>query len=141
MRFLRNPKLLGWLPLACVLLGVGVLGAIRDNRYGGDIVWAGNYQAGLRVARKTHKPVLLCFHAPGCGWCDKLDAETFTDPKVVECAKRYICVRVESDVDTEVVRNYGVTEFPTVLLLDSSGNLQREIKGYIPPDRFADALR
>src|SRR5262249_43880076 len=99
MRIWKNSKLMGWLPLCCALLGAGVLGAIRDSHYGGDITWVGNYQAGLKLARAMHKPLLLCFHTSGCGWCQKLDAETFTDPKVVERSNHYVCVRVESDVD------------------------------------------
>src|SRR5689334_9402657 len=106
MRIWKNSKLIGWLPLICALLGAGVLGAIRDSHYGGDITWAGNYQAGLQLARKAHMPLLLCFHAPGCGWCEKLDSETFTDPNVVERSKRYVCVRVESDIDADVVQRY-----------------------------------
>lgn len=141
MRILKNPKVLGWLPLLCALLGVGVLGAIRDNRYGGELTWVGSYAEGVRLAQKTHRPLLLCFHAPGCGWCEKLDAETFTDPRVVERAKRFICVRVESDLDPEVVRNYGITEFPTVLLTDSNGTTRNAITGYVPPDRFAADLQ
>ena len=141
MRFLKSPNIIGWLPLCCALLCVGVLGAFRDNHYGGDISWAGNYQIGAQTARKTHRPMLLCFHTPGCGWCEKLDAETFTDPKVVELSSRYICVRLESDVDAQIVQKYGITQYPTVLLTDPEGRLLHEITGYVPPPRFAESLR
>ncbi|HLK57379.1 MAG TPA: thioredoxin fold domain-containing protein [Chthonomonadaceae bacterium] len=138
---MKSSKYIGWLPLCCALLCAGVLGAIRDNRYGGDIAWAGSYQAGVQLAQKTHRPLLICFHAPNCGWCDKMDAETFTDPRVVERSKRYVCVRIESDVDADLVQRYGVISFPTILLTDPNGKSQHEITGYIAPESFAAALK
>jgi thioredoxin-related protein len=130
-----------WLPPLALLLGVGVLGAMRENRAGGELAWASNFEAGSKLARQTHKMMLLSFHAPGCGWCEKLDAETFTDPQVVELSRRFVCVRLESDLDDEVAQRYTVFEYPMTLITDPQGRTMAQLPGYIPPDRFGAVLR
>ena len=134
-------RLKGWGFPALVLLGSGVLGAVRDTRYGGDIVWARDYRSGLELARQAHKPLLLSFRDPGCDWCAKLDAETFTDSDVVTLSHRYVCVLVESDVDSDVVSQYGVMKYPMTLLVDPQGRPLFRLSGYLPPDRLAPVLR
>ncbi len=135
------PRLFGWLPLLAVLLGVGVLGAIRENRIVTEPTWLHSYEAGLRLAQRTHRPLLLSFHTPGCSWCAKMDAETFTDPQVVELSRRFVCVLLQSDTDPEALHRYNVTEFPTTLLTDPQGHLLSATTGYVPATELLPALR
>jgi thiol:disulfide interchange protein DsbD len=137
---MRKGFLVGWVLPALLLLGVGVLGAIRSDHPGGDIPWTTDFQSAGRQAQQTHRPMLLSFHTPGCVWCDKMDAETFTDSKVVALSRHYICVRLESDVDGAVCSRYRIFDYPTTLILDSQGHEQARLSGYIPPERFATAL-
>jgi thioredoxin-related protein len=134
-------KFVGWIPLLAALLCVGVLGAIRENHFQSDIGWAKNYEAGLEQARRTHKPLLLCFHEHGCDWCRKMDAETFTDARVIELSHRFVCVRLESDVDAAVMARYGVQEYPMTLIADPQGKEQARLPGYLSPDRFIRVLQ
>lgn len=131
----------GWIVPMLLLLGVGVLGAIRGVRTGGDIAWASSFDSGLTQAKQAKKPVMVSFHMPGCGWCRKLDAETFTDAKVLELSRRFVCVRVDSDVDPAVVAKFQVMEFPMTLVLDAHGKELTRFSGYVPPDRFAEVLK
>ncbi len=135
----RRLKVRLW--LAALLLGVGLLGALREDRPGGDVTWANSYEAGLALARQSGKPLLFSFHTPGCGWCQKLDAETFTDPTVVDLTRQFVCVRLDSDVDIAAVARYQVMEYPTTLFADARGKELARLTGYLPPDRFAPALR
>lgn len=127
--------------MLAVLCGVGIMGAVRDIRAGGDVAWAGAYPVGLRRAQQAHKPLLLSFRTPDCGWCEKLDAETFTDPTVVDLTHRCVCVRVESEVDTALIQKYHVSEFPLTLLLSPEGKPLLRIPGYVPPGSFVPLLR
>lgn len=130
-----------WLPLLALFLGVGVLGAIRESRAGGDIAWAKDYPAGLALAQKTGKPLLLSFHSPDCGWCKKMDAETFTDPQVLDLSYRFLCVRLDSELDSKIVAQYHVLDFPQTILADEHGRVLLKVPGYIPPEQFASLLR
>lgn len=137
---MRKQSLVGWVLPMVLLLGTGLLGAIRGDRPGGDIPWASDFQTAAALARRTHRPLLLSFHTPGCGWCAKLDAETFTDKRVVALSKRYVCVRLDSDVDAALCVRYVVLDYPTTLLLDPDGRELARLTGFIPPERFAPAL-
>ena len=143
MRRMRGvpAKWVGWIPLLGALLCVGILGAIRENHFQSDIGWAKNYEAGLEQARQTHKPLLLCFHTPGCEWCHKMDAETFTEPKVIELSQRFVCVRLDSEMDAAVAARYDVQEYPTTLIADPQGKDLARLSGYLSSDRFTRVLQ
>src|SRR5438105_4677133 len=127
MRALLKPKLFGWLPLLALLAGVAMLGAIRESRIVSDVAWAPGCEAGLQQARQSHRPLLLSFHTPGCDWCAKMDAETFADPQVVELARRFVCIRLNSDMDAPLATRYHVLSFPTIILADSQGKPLTEV--------------
>ena len=136
----RRRRLTGWIVPLFLMIGVGVLGAMRGARTGGDIVWASSFEAGVKQARESGKPLLISFHTPGCGWCRKLDAETFTDAKVLELSRRYVCVRADSDVDEDVVRRFRVLEYPMTLILSPKGTEIARFPGYVPPALFAKTM-
>src|SRR5579871_2047744 len=137
---MRKGIVVGWILPVMLLLGVGLLGAIGGDRPGGDIPWATDFQTGAELARRTHRPLLLSFDTPGCDWCAKLDAETFTDSRVVALSRRYVCVRLDSDVDGALCARYGVFDYPATLLLAPKGRELARLSGFIPPERFAPAL-
>ncbi|HEV2472897.1 MAG TPA: thioredoxin family protein [Chthonomonadales bacterium] len=127
----------GWLPILFLLLSVGVLGAIREERSGGEICWSTGYRAAEASARRSGRPLLLSFAAPGNGWCEKMDAETFNDPAVIRLCSHYICARIENDINPELVSRYRVTAYPTTVLISPSGSILARRSGYTPPTQFA----
>ncbi len=140
-RLLLNPKWIGWLPLLAVLFGAGVLGAIRENRIVTEPAWIRSYQAGLSLAQRSHRPLLLSFHTPGCSWCAKMDAETFTDPAVVDLSRNFVCVLIDSETEMPTVIHYNVTDFPTTLLTDPQGHILSSTAGYVPASELLPSLR
>lgn len=127
--------------MLALFLAVGVMGAMRESRGGADILWAPHYEIASEQARQTNKPMLLSFRTPGCGWCKKMEAETFADPQVAELSRRFVCARLDSDWDGKVISRYHVLEYPTLILTNSQGKVLLELPGYIPPDQCARALR
>ncbi len=134
-------KFRGWFPFFILLFGVGMLGAMRENRAGGDVTWASSYEMGRTFAKRTHRPILLSFHTPGCGWCAKMDTETFTDPAVVDIMKKYVCVRVDSDQNPGLISKYKVVSYPLTLIVNPEGNTLLSIPDYTPPDQFTPILK
>jgi thioredoxin-related protein len=123
------------------LIGAGVLGAIRDYRYGGDLVWAPGYAAGLAMAQSTRRPMLISFHSSACDWCRKMDAETFTDSHVVTLSHAYVCVRIDALRDPELIQKFHVTEFPVTLIADDHGQTLEHLDGYTNGAELSNALR
>lgn len=124
-----------------LLFGSGLMGALRGAHLGGDVNWAPDYAAALQQARQAHRPLLFSFHSPDCGWCAKMDAETFTDPQVVKLSHDFICVRLDSEIDGVRAAHYQVIAYPTTLLTDEQGRVLVRLTGYTPPDRLAYLLR
>ena len=140
MRSHRRGQIKGGLLLTTLFLGAGALGAIRESHIRTDIAWSRSFEAGMAQARRNREALLISFQAPDCGWCEKLGAETFTDPLVIDLSRRFICVRVDREVDSALVARYGITAFPTTLVLDPQGRTLARIPGYLPADRFAPLL-
>lgn len=100
------------------------------------IDWKYNLQDALKSAKVQHKPIMIDFYTDWCGWCKKLDSDTYSDPKVNAAAKKFICVKINAEKEPNLANKYGVSGFPTIIFLDSNGAVLSKIPGYLPPDRF-----
>jgi thioredoxin-related protein len=124
-----------------LLLGSGVLGAVSEVGAGGEIAWVPDFASAHRMALQQHRPLLLSFYTPGCLWCAKLNAETFSDPDVVKLSNSFVCVRLDSDFNGALCTRYGVLQHPTTLLLSPAGRVFARVPGYLSPERFVSLLR
>jgi len=111
-----------------------VLALILPQAYA--INWRYNLDDAIRVAKGQNKPIMADFYTEWCGWCKKLDSETYSDSKVSAAAGKFICVKINAEKQPDVANKYGVSGYPTVIFLDSSGNSLLKIPGYLPPDKF-----
>ena len=95
------------------------------------------------ISNNQDKLVLLDFETDWCVWCDRLDADTYTDERVIEFAKQNLIskkIDAEKDSGPEQKKKYRVRGYPTILLLDTDGNEIDRIVGYRPPDEFLNEL-
>ena len=142
MRFkhLRKPnkaRVLGWgLPLL-LLVGVGILGAVRGGQTGSDIAWQPDIAQAQTFALRVHRPLMLEFHTQGCEWCAKMEAETFSDPRVVELSRRFVCIRLDGEMEPTLAAQYGIHEYPTTVFAAEDGRVLGKQSGYVPPADFA----
>ena len=96
------------------------------------------------ISNNQNKLVLLDFETDWCVWCDRLDADTYTDERVIEFAKQNLIskkIDAEKDSGPEQKIKYRVRGYPTILLLDTDGNEVDRIVGYRPPDEFLNELK
>lgn len=78
-----------------------------------------------------------------CGWCRKLDKETFTDPEVVAATKNLVAIRLNPETQqdgAELARRYGIDGFPVVLFLRPDGAVAGRLDGYYPPRAFLEKM-
>lgn len=112
-----------------------------------------SYDAGLAKARKENKPIIIDFTASWCGWCKKMERETFSDPRVIRYMREtYVPIKVWGDDTTRAAmvshngermtqqilssRVYAVRGYPTFWFLDSQGGRIGPQSGYRGPDQF-----
>lgn len=92
--------------------------------------WMSNLTDGLRDAKAKKKPVMADFYTDWCGWCKKLDKDTYSDPKVAALAEKFICVKVDGEKYPDLVSKYGISGYPTIVFLDMDGKEVGRIVGY-----------
>lgn len=129
------------MPLAVCLVVALILGASCAKDKGeapaaNAVNWLASFDAAMATARDKNLPVMVDFYTDWCGWCKRLDSDTYVDGQVVAAARGFVSVKVNADVDRATATRYGITGFPTILFVDSMGNEIHRIVGYRPPQAF-----
>ncbi|MFA6715983.1 MAG: thioredoxin family protein [Victivallales bacterium] len=102
--------------------------------FASDKEWMTDLDAAMKSAAKTGKPILVDFSGSDwCGWCIRFDREVFSKKIFKDFAqKNLILVLIDfpnrkkqppaqKKKNEALAVKYKVTDFPTVLLLDSKG--------------------
>jgi len=120
--------------ISLLLFFIAALVLILPQAYAID--WKYNFQDALKLAKSQHKPIMVDFYTDWCGWCKKLDSDTYSDPKVKAAAEKFVCVKINAEKEQALTSKYAIAGFPTIVFLDRDGNLISKITGYLPPDKF-----
>lgn len=105
--------------------------------------WAGDFETARKTAAVENRLLMVSFYTDWCGWCKRMDQETFTNEKVIKLAGQFVPVKVNAEKEgVALARKYkpSINGFPTILFLDQSGEIIGRIRGYTPPELFADSL-
>lgn len=105
----------------------------------GKIQWFTNYQEAAQKAKSEKKPLFLFFTGSDwCGWCKKMESEILSTPDFSNAAgSRFVFVMLDfpmnqtlppdvSEQNNQLKQKYGVTGYPTVIILDSNENFVAE---------------
>jgi thioredoxin-related protein len=109
-----------------------------------DSSWLTSVPKATAQAKKENKLVLLDFTGSDwCGWCKKLDSETFSKSAFTDYAKKNL-VLVEVDFPSQkqqtaelktanqaLQAKYGVDGYPTLILLKPDGTVLWKQPGYL----------
>ena len=102
-----------------------------------EVNWLYDYDQALSRAKDENKPILVDFYTNWCGWCKKLDAETYGNEAVaVLLNKSFICLKVNAEKHVDLANEYDVLGYPTIVFLSTGGEEIGRIVGYEPPDKF-----
>ncbi len=98
--------------------------------------WLTDFEKAKKEAAERNLPILADFAGSDwCGWCMKLDKEVFSTGEFKDYAKGNLVLfladfprgrqlpEAESKQNQELAEKYGIEGFPTVLLIDSKGNV------------------
>lgn len=105
----------------------------------GKVPWfQGTFEQALEAARTKKQFILIDFWTDWCGWCKKLDKDTYSDASVVKSLEDVICLSIdaESETGSVVAKRFKIEGYPAIFVLDSSGIAQDLIGGYLPADEF-----
>jgi thioredoxin-related protein len=68
-----------------------------------------SFEDAYQLNKKKQKKIFIDVYTDWCGWCKKMDAETFTNPVIVEyMSKNFYCVKLDAERKDTVIID-GVT--------------------------------
>jgi thioredoxin-related protein len=139
------------LPFA--ILALLSLAAPRPACAAGRLQWQA-WDAGLREAGKSRRPVLVDVYTDWCGWCKRMDRDVYAKPEVQEyLAKKFVTVRLNAEASDaaryegrawtsrSLASRFRVSGYPTTIFLRANGEHLANLPGYIAADRFMLLLR
>ena len=97
----------------------------------------------LARAKDQNKLVLADMSAIWCSTCQKLDKQVFASEAVQrEINERFVYSRTEYDSEEgeAFMSRYGVSGFPTVLILDANGDMLSRVPLTFSPEIFVGYL-
>jgi hypothetical protein len=99
------------------------------------------YQEGVEKIIKEQKKGFLHFYTDWCTYCKVMNANTFTDKKVIDFLnENFVPILVNAEKQKDVAKNYNVTKFPNTFFISEDNSTVGNRPGYIPPDIMMDML-
>jgi thioredoxin-related protein len=118
-----------------------------------EIQWM-KFEDAIAANEKNPKMLLVDVYTDWCGWCKKMDKETFKDPKVVEYINaKFYAVKLNAE-DTKRTFTFGGREFneaemaaamrvrsyPNFVIIEPTLQNIAQLPGYRQPEQFLAGL-
>lgn len=95
MKLFKNKK---WIFIFLAFIGISSFGFISKG--GGDekgIHWM-SFDEAVKLNEKHPKKIFIDVYTQWCGWCKKMDAETYTDPAIINYINaNFYAVRLDAE--------------------------------------------
>ncbi|GHB53695.1 thioredoxin family protein [Mongoliitalea lutea] len=118
-----------------------------------QIHWLTFEEAVVKTGQQP-KMVFVDVYTDWCGWCKKMDKETFTDPAVVayinsnfyavklnaEKTDREIKFKGQTYTEASIARAMRVSSYPNFIIMDASMENITQYPGYRKPEPFLEGL-
>ncbi|MBZ0180774.1 MAG: DUF255 domain-containing protein [Melioribacteraceae bacterium] len=125
---------------------------ISISAKGSELEWL-SYNDGLNKAKNEKKILLIDFYTDWCGWCKKMDANTYTNKKVIDYLNKYfVVVKLNPEKDKGLVyegqnltgaqfaQMAGVSGYPSTGFFHNGVDFMGVIPGYLDDAQFIDLL-
>jgi len=99
----------------------------------------GSWNEALQIAQESEKLIFLDVYATWCGPCKKLKTTTFANAEVgTYFTQNFINVAVDGEAGEgiELAKKYGVRGYPTLLFINSKGEVVKQTAGYHNPSQL-----
>lgn len=102
--------------------------------------WAESLAVARERAKSGGRPLLVNLYTSWCGWCKRMDRETYRDARVLAKAREeFVFVSLNAEDGKEgslLARDHRISSYPAQILLDEAGREIGRLNGFRAPDRF-----
>lgn len=124
--------------LCAAIVGYAFLGSASAQE---AVRWEVNLEAAKRLALQTNRLVLIHFWADWCQACKQMEREVFVRPDVASALDaRFVPVRINVDHFPQTSRQYGVSVFPSDVILTPQGQRVAKFEGKTSPSDYLARL-
>lgn len=139
-----------FLPLAAFMLAV-LAGTQADAQFSffgkketpaPAIEWVEDPAEAIAEARRTGKPILAYLTSDHCGYCKKMEKETWSQPAIGRLVARgFVPLKLHAKDHPEEVAALKVKAFPTTVLISPQGKAFAGKPGFMEPLELAQLLK
>ena len=117
------------------------------------VAWRG-WNDGLTAAASSRKPMLVDVYTDWCGFCKRMDRETYARTDVsAYLNSHFVMVRLDAEgrerasyqgralTSRTLASGFGVTGYPTTIFLRANGEHLVNVPGFLPADKFMKLAR
>jgi uncharacterized protein YyaL (SSP411 family) len=116
-----------------------------------------DWNTGYPMAKKANKIILVDAYTDWCGWCKKMDRDTYSEPKIIGALNRdFVIIKFNPEIadiqyDLDGVKISGrelfaqltqgkSTGFPTTYFIQPNKKQIQIAAGYLGPEDFLKVL-
>ena len=106
--------------------------------------WLTSLAAAQKQAKAKNSYIFVDMFADWCGWCHQLEQQVFPSQVFQNATKDYVLLRLNTEdgaEGTRLAQQYQVTSLPTSVVLTHDMVVVGLIKGFLPPDTMAKAIK
>lgn len=121
-----------------------------------DLTWLG-FNDGYALAKKKHKIMLVDVYTDWCGWCKRMDRDTYEKPEIVAMLnKDFVAIKFNPEIPNvmytfegkqyngqqlaAVISNNQLNGYPTTIFMYPRDKKMNVISGYYDAPRFKGVL-
>lgn len=118
-----------------------------------QITWL-KFEEAVAANQSDPKMLLVDVYTDWCGWCKKMDKETFTDPKVVKYVNdNFYAVKLNAEdnertfdfmgkkfSEAQMAASMRVRSYPNFVIIEPTLQNIAQLPGYRPADAFLEGI-
>ncbi len=123
-----------------IILGLIISGIASCSSKPVKINWSSSLPEALQTAWKSKQNVLVFFYANWSKWSQVLEESSLNTSRFDNLKHKMIFTKLKAENETGWVAKYKVSDFPTLILLNSKGEEIDRIVGYLSSKELVNKL-